>query len=213
MVHILNSSIMDHLTQHQILCEQQHCGFRQGYSCETQLIKVVEDMQRALDQQKKVDLIRLDFQKAFDTFPHQRLLCKLRQCGIDGQRLEWISLWLTNRKQRIIVDGAESKWVCVKSGVPQGTVLGPLLFLIFINNIGISISSTLRLFADECLLYRVIDSTRDAKLLQHDLHLITEWCKQWQMRLNLDKVSLCNVIELLIHILQTTLLRTIHWRT
>ena len=146
------------------------------------LINVVEDVQRALDQQKKVDLIMLDFWKVFDTVPHQRLLCKLRQCGIDGQMLEWISLWLTNRKQRVVVDGAESKWVRAKSGVLQGTVLGPLLFLIFINDIGNGISSALRLFTDDCLLYRVIDSTRDAKLLQHDLHLITEWCKQWQMR-------------------------------
>ena len=118
---------------------------------------MVEDVQRALDQQKKVDLIMLDFQKVFDTVPHQRLLCKLRQCGIDDQMLEWISLWLINRKC-VIVDGAESKWVRVKSGMPQGTVLGPLLFLMFINNIGTGISSTLRLFADDCLLYRVIDS-------------------------------------------------------
>jgi len=89
--------------------------------------------------------------------------------------LVWISLWLTNRKQRVIVDGAESKWVRFKSGVPQGTVLGPLLFLIFINNIAVGTFSTLRLFADDCLLYRVIDTSRDAELLQYDLHLITEW--------------------------------------
>ena len=82
---------------------------------------------------------------------------------------------------------AESKWVRVKPGVPQGTVLGPLLFLIFINDIAVGTSCTLRLFADDCLLYQVIDSARDAELLQHDLHLITEWCKLWQMRLNLDK--------------------------
>jgi len=101
--------------------------------------------------------------------------------------IRWISIWLTNRKQRVIVDGAESKWVRVKAGVPQGTVLGPLLFLIFINDIAVGISSTLRLFADDCLLYQVIDSSRDAELLQYDLHLITEWCKLWHMRLNLDK--------------------------
>ena len=147
MEHVLYSSIMDRLTQHQILREQQY-GFRQGHSCETQLINVVEDVQRALDRQKKVDLIMLDFRKAFDTVPHQRLLCKLKQCGINGQMLEWISLWLTNRKQRVIVDGAESKWVRVKSGVPQGTVLGPLLFLIFINDIAVGTSCTLILFAD-----------------------------------------------------------------
>ena len=79
------------------------------------------------------------------------------------------------------------KWVRVKSGVPQGTVLGPLLFLIYINDIGTNISSTLRLFADDCLLYRVINSPQDAELLQQDLNLIIEWCRHWQMRLNINK--------------------------
>ena len=126
----------------------------------------------------------LDFR---NTVPHQRLLYKLKKYGIDGQILDWILLWLTNRMQRVTVDGAASKWVRVKSGVPQGTVLGPLLFLTFINDIGTDISSTLRLFADDCLLYHVIDSARDVELLQHDLNLITEWCKRWFMKLNLDK--------------------------
>ena len=186
MEHVLYTSMMNHLTQCGILSEQQY-GFRQGHSCKTQLINVVEDVQRALDQQKQVDPIMLDFRKAFDTVPHQRLLCKLKKYGIGGQVLEWISLWLTNRLQRVTVDGAASKWVRVKSGVPQGTVLGPLLFLIYINDIGFGVSSTLRLFADDCILYRVIDSPRDSEILQQDLNLITQWCKCWQMRLNVDK--------------------------
>jgi len=89
--------------------------------------------------------------------------------------------------QQVTVNGAAFKWVRVKSGVLQGTVLGPLLFLTFINNIGTDNSSTLRLFADDCLLYRVIDSAKDVEILQHDLNLITEWCKCWFMKLNLDK--------------------------
>jgi len=123
----------------------------------------------------------LDFQKAFDSVPHQRLLCKLKQCGINGQMLEWISLWLTTENNVSLL------MVLNPNGFVQGTVLGPLLFLIFINDIAVGTSSTLRLFADDCLLYQVTDSSRDAELLQHDLHLITEWCKLWQMRLNLDK--------------------------
>ena len=186
MEHVLYSSIMSHLCEHQILSEQQY-GFRQGHSCETQLINVVEDVQRAFDQQKQVDLIMLDFQKAFDTVPHKRLLHKLKSYGIEGQTLKWISLWLTNRLQRVTVDGATSTWVQVKSGVPQGTVLGPLLFLVYINDIGNNISSTLRLFADDCLLYRVIDSLEDVYLLQQDLNLIANWCQCWQMRLNINK--------------------------
>ena len=91
MEHVLYTSIMDHLTQRQILSNQQY-GFRQGHSCETQLINIVEDVQRALDQQKKLDMIMLDFCKAFDTVPQQRLLYKLKKYGIGGRILDWISL-------------------------------------------------------------------------------------------------------------------------
>ena len=91
MEHVLYTSIMDYLTQHQTLSNQQY-GFRQGHSCETHLINVVEDIQQALDQQKKVDMVILDFHKAFDAVPHQRLLYKLKKYGIDGQIFDWISL-------------------------------------------------------------------------------------------------------------------------
>ena len=127
-----------------------------------------------MDHHKQTDLILLDFQKAFDTIPHQWLLCKLQSYGIQNQLYSWIGSWLTQRKQRVIVDGLASVWVPVKSGVPQGTVLGPLMFLIYINDIGDNISSSLRLFANDCILYRTITSSEDSIQLQHDLDNIFE---------------------------------------
>ena len=102
-------------------------------------------------------------------------------------------------------------WVRVKSGVPQGTVLGPLLFLIYTNDIGSGISSTLKLFGDDCILYGVIDIPRDTEILQQDLNLITEWCKYWLMRLNVDKcINLQCYINPLIHFSWTILLKAIY---
>ena len=105
-----------------------------------------------MDYHQHVDLVLLDFCKAFDAVPHCRLLSKLSSYGIHNQTDRWITSWLTNRKQWVTVSGVASKWVPVKSGVPQGTVLGPLMFLIYINDIGENVLSTLKLFADDCIL-------------------------------------------------------------
>ena len=140
-----------------------------------------------MDHRKQTDLILLDFQKAIDTVPHQRLLCKLSSYGIQNQLYSWIDSWLTQRKQQVIVDSLASVWVPVKSGVPQGTVLGPLMFLIYINDIGDNISSSLQLFADDCILYRTITSPEDSIQLQRDLDSIFEWSQLWQMNFNIKK--------------------------
>ena len=121
-------------------------GFRPSHSCQAQLISIVEELQLALDCHQQVDLIMLDFSKAFDTVPHQRLLSFY---GIDGKLHHWLSTWLTKRSQRIVVDG---EYVSVLSGVPQGTVLGPVIFLLYINDINNNVSSSLRLFADDCII-------------------------------------------------------------
>ncbi len=114
---------MKHLQDYNVLSKFQH-GFRPGYSCQTQLIDFIENVQHVMDQQKQVDLILLDFSKGFDTVPHQRLLTKLAYYGIQGDIHKWINSWLSQHIQRVVVDGESSDFVRVMSGVPQGTVLG-----------------------------------------------------------------------------------------
>ena len=111
-----------------------------------------------MDNQYQTDIILLDFIKAFDKVPHRCLLTKLLHYGIGGHTHKWVETWLIQQIQSVVVDGESSCSVSVTSGVPQGTVLGPLMFLIYINDIAESASSTLWLFADDCLLYRVIKS-------------------------------------------------------
>ena len=135
---------MKHLEKYDILHDYQY-GFRQGHSSETQLITDAEDILYAMDHHQQVDLILLNFRRAFDTVPHRRLLSN----GICNQTYSWMASWLTRRKQRVVIDGITSRWVSVKSGVPQGTVLGPLMFLFYINDIGDNVLSKLKHFAGD----------------------------------------------------------------
>ena len=122
-------------------------------------------------------MVILDFSKAFDTVPHQQLLLKMRQKGVDGNITAWLCNFLTNRKMRVVIDGEEYEAVPVDSEVPQGTVLGPLLFLCHINDLLDAVKSTVRLFADDCLLCRQIKSREDHIPLQHDLQNLETWAK------------------------------------
>ena len=178
MEHILFRHIMDHLEKYNILSSFQH-GFRSNHSCESQLLITVEDLARNLDRGLQTDVLILDFQKAFDTVPHQRLIRKLDFYGIRGTILTWITKWLSARTQQVVVDGEASEPVHVRSGVPQGTVLGPLMFLIYINNIADNMdgATNIRLFADDCLLYRIIRSSDDTDSLQNDLNSLTNHCQ------------------------------------
>ena len=183
---------MSHLDNHRILKEYQH-GFRKNHSCESQLISTIQDIAKEVDHRKQIDLIVMDFQKAFDKVPHQRLLSKLLSYGIRGKTHKWINVFLTNRKQRVVVEGEQSEWVTVDSGVPQGTVTGPLYFLIFINDLPDGLNSTCRLFADDCIIYDQVSSTEDAQMVQKDLDLLAEWQAKWQMDFNAKK---CHVLHI-----------------
>jgi hypothetical protein len=185
---------MSHLEKYDILSHFQH-GFRSKQSCESQLIITVEDLARNLNNGLQTDLQILDFQKAFDTVPHRRLLSKLDHYGIRDSILMWIQNWLTYRTQKVVVDGESAEPTQVLSGVPQGTVLGPLMFLIYINDIGFHIdtSTCIRLFADDCVLYRVIKTSHDNKVLQNDLSSLYKWSEKWQMSFNTAKCKTLRV--------------------
>lgn len=164
----------------------QH-GFRAGHSCTTQLVEFCHDIFSSFDSGTQVDCVFLDFRKAFDVVSHSHLLHKLSYLGLPDNVLGWVRTYLSNRSQKVIINGFESEPVPVTSGVPQGSVLGPLLFLIFINDIGANVSSNLRLYADDCVLYRDINNPNDAAQLQLDLNSIVNWCNKWNMKLNVSK--------------------------
>ena len=164
MEHIIFHHIMNHFDTLNILNPLQH-GFIPNHSCQSQLISFVEDIQFSMNNHKQVDQLFLDFSKAFDKVPHMRLLNKLLFYGIQGPILQWICSCLTQQKQKVVVDSKSSSTTIVKSGVPQGTVLGPLMFLVYINDLNESISSSIRLFADDCVMYNTIPTPRDAEQL------------------------------------------------
>ena len=190
--HIIVSQLMDHLDSQNILHENQH-GFRAKRSCESQLLMTTDDISKSLNSGNQVDMAILDFSKAFDEVSHERLSRKLKYYRIDGNPRTWINSFLTDRKQQVVVDNATSDTAPVTSGVPQGTVLGPALFLIYINDIADNISSNIRLFADDCVLYRTINNTSDNTLLQEDLKDLSkleQWSNIRQMDFNVKKCAI-----------------------
>ena len=146
-----------------------------------------------MDKGQQHGLLVLDFSKAFDRIPHERLLRKLDHYGVRGSTLKWIRAFLTDRVQQVTVEGATSDCVQVRSGVPQGTVLGPLLFLVFINDLPYCLDSRIRLFADDCILYRCIKERHDCELLQSNLYNLATWDKKWGMTFHPEKCSAISV--------------------
>ena len=157
------------------------------------MITVLDDWFSSLDKRIGTDVLLLDFAKAFDSVPHQRLLHKLHYYGIRNKTLEWIKSFLLGRSQRVQVNGAKSDWADVTSGVPQGSVLGPFLFITYINDIVCHLNCKIKLFADDAVMYREILSSQDEAIFQNDIDFITDWANSWQMSLNLDK---CNVMSI-----------------
>ena len=183
---ILKDFINIHLDKFHLIKETQH-GFTKGKSCLSNLLTFLEDVTRDIDSGRPVDILYLDFSKAFDRVPHIRLDKKIRAHGITGNVADWIATWLSGRKQKVVISGKSSAWKDVVSGVPQGSVLGPTLFLIYINDIDINISSTILKFADDTKVYRSTATPHDIQMLQQDLCQLYKWSTDWQMLFNVQK--------------------------
>ena len=190
--HIITSNIMSHLDKNNILFQNQH-GFQSRVSCETQLIQFTQDLYNTLNEKGQTDVIVMDFSKAFDKVDHQRLLLKLHRLGINNKVISWIQSFLSNRSQSVVLDGEHSDSCPVLSGVPQGSVLGPCLFLMYINDMPDTIKSNIRLFADDTIMYLTISNQEDCNSLQTDLTKLEAWEKEWLMAFNPDK---CEVIRI-----------------
>jgi len=189
---VLRDKMLKHLDANDLLSHNQH-GFTRKRSCLTNLLETLEEWTQALDEGYGVDAIFLDYQKAFDTVPHQRLINKLKGYGIGGLLLKWIHDFLTNRKMRVVLNGHKTDWAAVLSGVPQGSVLGPLLFFIYVNEIPDIIESSVKMFADDTKLWRTIQSEEDEQILQHDLDRLEDWSKEWLLKFNASK---CKVMQI-----------------
>ena len=194
---------MTHLDNYSILHEAQH-GFRKCRSCESQLILTIQDLAKGLDDSSQIDAILLDLSKAFDKVPHLRLLYKLNHYGVRGQVLKWVTAFLSGRSQSVVCEGLASTTKPVTSGVPQGSVLGPLLFLVYINDLPSCVRSTPRLFADDCLLYRRIYTPSDCDILQSDLGRSREWATTWQMCFNPAKCEVLRVTRRTKNVIQSS---------
>ncbi|MCG8032216.1 MAG: hypothetical protein JAZ03_08575 [Candidatus Thiodiazotropha taylori] len=183
---IIRNAIVQHMTDNNLFNPSQH-GFIKGKSCLTQLLEFIEDVSQAIDDGYNVDVIYLDFKKAFDKVPHQRLLLKLQNYGIKGQVYEWVKDFLSDRVQRVMVNGTPSEWAEVSSGIPQGSVLGPILFLVYINDMPDVIAVLIKLYADDAKIYNRVSITDRNNQVQTSLDNSVDWANEWLMYYNFKK--------------------------
>ena len=164
-----------------------------GRSCATQLIETLEEWTKILDEGKPIDAVYLDFAKAFDTVPHERLLLKMEAYGVRGKVLGWTRDFLSERKQRVAIGADVSNWTKVHSGVPQGSVLGPTLFLCYVNDMPSVVKSSIKMFADDTKMSNPIINQTDQENLQTDLDELEKWTEDWLLRFNTGK---CKVMHM-----------------
>ena len=183
---IIRNNIIEFLEGNGLICLEQH-GFRKARSCLTNLLETLEDWTRWDDDKADFDVIYLDFKKAFDSVPHGRLICKLNKLGFQGSLLNWIEDFLSHRKQKAVVNGVESGWRPVSSGVPQGSVIGPLLFICFINDLpSVVMESTCKVFADDTKVYSKVGPETTPKL-QDNLNAMNSWSEDSLLDFNAEK--------------------------
>lgn len=183
---IIRNELVEHLESNNLISNEQH-GFRRNRSTLTNLLVYMEHLTKAVDQQIPVDINYLDCKKAFDTVPHKRLLVKLSAYGVRGKTLAWIEEFLSNRQQTVEIRGKKSGSLPITSGVPQGSVLGPILFLVFVNDLASSLECPTLLFADDAKIFVKINSDEDIQAMRRDLQRLQEWSRKWLLEFNADK--------------------------
>ena len=193
---VIYNSLFNYFQSNRLFTPSQS-GFLPGDSCIAQLLSIIHEIQTAFDENPTVDVrgVFLDISKAFDKVWHDGIIFKLKAYGVEGELLSLLKNYLENREQRVVLNGQTSEWRKIMSGVPQGSVLGPLLFLIYINDLPDGINSLCKIFADDTSLFsKVYDIHNSASKLNDDLEKISYWAYQWKMQFNRDPNKQANEV-------------------
>ena len=183
---IVRDQIMRHMRDNKLFTVKQY-GFLDGRSTVLQLLVVLDTQTKIIDEGGTIDCVYCDFKKAFDNVPHTQLLRKMESYGIKGKILKWIESFLSKRTQQVVLNGYKSGHKEVTSGILQGSVLGPLLFVIFINDLPDQVNSEIFLFTNDTKIFRNIKCPDDQKILQDDINTMLQWADKWQLEFHPDK--------------------------
>jgi hypothetical protein len=190
---LVRNLIVDHMIRNKMFSKKQF-GFISGRSTTLQLLKVMDEWTGILDNGGRIDSIYMDFMKAFDKVPHRRLIKKMEGYGIGKRILNWVKEFLKNRKQKLLVNGAESACQDVTNGIPQGSVLDPYFkFIIYINDMPECVDAVAYLFADDTKLYKEIKRDEDSEKLQKDLERLQKWSDTWLLKFHPNKCKVMTV--------------------